>query len=612
MCGIFGAVSLTGAPLKHPECISAMAAALAHRGPDGERLVGHERARMGARRLAIMDLTTGDQPFQSPDGSIWMICNGEIYNAPELRREHTLAGYPFRSTGDIETIVPLYERFGADGVGRLEGMFGLAVWDDRHERLVLARDRAGEKPLFWTELNGELRFGSEIQALLAYPDQARRVNPAAAALYGALGYVPAPYTMLDGISKLAPAHLLVADRKGLAVRRYWDPAAVAARPSRLDGPATLRDVLLRAVERELMSDVPVGVFTSGGLDSSLLAAAAARVMAGERIHTYSVKFAEPGYDESSHAEAVTHHIRTSHHVVMADDPALERAFDHITRSLAEPVGDPAILPTFLLAESAREHVKVVLSGEGADELFGGYPTYLGHNAAGLYHRMPGRATLRWLVNRLPTSTGKVTLEFLLKQFVAGAELPLVARHLTWFGALGPDRRTLAWAGGLLNSFPGDASLNRVLWLDFLTYLPDNLLVKVDRGTMLASIEARAPYLDREVMELALPAPSALKVRGFTTKAILKEAAHGLVPDAVIRRKKRGLSVPVARWLNAGLRSLADRHLAAPRLFPGAPTARLLAEHRAGARNNARKLWPILIAELWAERWNVDTEAERVG
>ncbi len=606
MCGIFGVVSLSGAPLKHPDCIAAMAAALAHRGPDGERIVGHERARLGARRLAIMDLTTGDQPFQSPDASIWMICNGEIYNAPELRREYTLAGYPFRSTGDIETIVPLYERFGADGIGRLEGMFGLAVWDDRHERLVLARDRAGEKPLFWTEVNGELRFASEIQALLAFPDQRRRVNPAAAALYGALGYVPAPYTMLDGISKLAPAHLLVADRKGLAVRRYWDPAAVAARPSRLEAPATLRDVLLRAVERELMSDVPVGVFTSGGLDSSLLAAAAARVMSGERIHTYSVKFAEPGYDESPNAEAVTHDIRTMHHVVTADEPALERAFDHITRSLAEPVGDPAILPTFLLAEAAREHVKVVLSGEGADELFGGYPTYLGHEAAGWFRRIPGRAALRWLVDRLPTSTGKVTLEFLLKQFVAGAELPLVERHLMWFGALGPDARVLAWAGGLLNGFPGDASLNRVLWLDFLTYLPDNLLVKVDRGTMLASIEARAPYLDREVMELALPAPAALKVRGFTTKAILKEAARGLVPADVIHRRKRGLSVPVARWLNAGLGALADRHLAAPRLYRDAPTARLLAEHRTGRRNNARKLWPILMAELWAERWNVDT------
>src|SRR3989440_315704 len=357
-----------------PGGLARGAGALAHRGPDGERIVGHERARLGARRLAIMDLTTGDQPFQNPDGAIWMICNGEIYNAPELRREYTLAGYPFRSTGDIETIVPLYERFGADGVARLEGMFGLAVWDDRQGRLVLARDRAGEKPLFWAQVDGELRFASEMQALLAYPDQPRRVNPIAAALYGALGYVPAPHTMLDGISKLAPAHLLVADRKGLAVRRYWDPAAVAARPSRLDGPATLRDALLRAVERELMSDVPVGVFTSGGLDSSLLAAAAARVMSGEKIHTYSVKFFERGYDESPHAEAVTHDIRTIHHVVTADDSALERAFDVVTRSLAEPVGDPAILPTFLLAESAREHVKVVLSGEGADELFGGYPT----------------------------------------------------------------------------------------------------------------------------------------------------------------------------------------------------------------------------------------------
>src|SRR6266571_814144 len=606
MCGIFGAVSLAGKLLRHPGCLHDMAQALAHRGPDGERSVGHERARLGARRLAIMDLTTGDQPFQSPDGAIWMVCNGEIYNSRDLRREATSWGYPFRSKGDIENIVPFYERFGAAAVERLDGMFGLAIWDERRGMLVLARDRAGEKPLFWTEIDGELRFASEIQALLVYPDQPRRVDAHAADLYTALGYVPAPRTMLTGVHKLPPGHVLSADRSGVTVRAYWDPAVAAARPSQLDSPARLREVLLRAVERELMSDVPVGVFTSGGLDSSLLAAAAARVMPGEKIHTYSVKFFERGYDESPHAEAVTHDIRTIHHVVTADDSALERAFDVVTRSVAEPVGDPAILPTFLLAESAREHVKVVLSGEGADELFGGYPTYLGHKAAGLYHRIPGRTALRWLVNRLPTSTGKVTLEFLLKQFVAGAELPPVERHLTWFGALGPDDRVMAWADGLLRGFPPGASLNRVLWLDFLTYLPDNLLVKVDRGTMLASIEARAPYLDREVMELALAAPSALKVRGFTTKAILKEAARGLVPDAVIRRRKRGLSVPVARWLNAGLRSLADRYLAAPRLFRDAPTARLLAEHRAGARNNARKLWPILMAELWAEKWSLDT------
>ncbi len=606
MCGIFGAVSVAGRPLRHPGCLSAMAASLAHRGPDGERIVGHERARLGARRLAIMDLTTGDQPFQSPGGAVWMVCNGEIYNARELRREATAWGYPFRSTGDIETIVPFYERFGPAAVERLEGMFGLAIWDEARATLVLARDRAGEKPLFWTERDGELRFASEVQALLVYPDQPRRLDPRAAGLYTALGYVPAPYTMLAGVHKLPPGHLLQADRSGVTVRAYWDPAAAAARPSRLESPAQLRDVLLRAVERELMSDVPVGVFTSGGLDSSLLAAAAARVMAGEQIHTYAVRFVEPGYDESPHAAAVTRHIRTMHHVVTADAPALERALTVVSDALAEPVGDPAILPTYLLAEAAREHVKVVLSGEGADELFGGYPTYLGHKAAGVYRKLPlpGRALLRWVANRLPTSTGKVTFEFMLKQLVAAGEWPPLERHLAWFGALGPDASTLAWAEELLSHFPAEPSLNRLLWLDFVTYLPDNLLVKVDRGTMLASIEARAPYLDREVMELILPAPSSVKVHRFSAKAILKEAARGLVPGPVIRRRKRGLSVPVARWLNTDLAPLADRLLRAPRL--GAERVpRLLAEHRAGRANHARKLWPILMAELWADRWNVD-------
>ncbi|HET7790881.1 MAG TPA: asparagine synthase (glutamine-hydrolyzing) [Gemmatimonadales bacterium] len=607
MCGIFGAVSFTGAPLLHPEVIPAMGAALAHRGPDGERIVGHDRARIGARRLAIMDLTTGDQPFQSPDGAVWMVCNGEIYNAPALRAEATAWGYPFRSRGDIETIVPFYERLGPDAVARLEGMFGLAIWDDRRRRLILARDRAGEKPLFWTRVRGELRFASELQALLEFPDQPRRVDRKAAALYAALGYVPAPYTMIEGIAKLDPAHLLVADAGGVSIRAYWDAAAAAAAPSRLDSPATLRDALLRAVERELQSDVPVGVFTSGGLDSSFLAGAAARVLSGERIHTYAVRFLEPGYDESAFAEAVTHSIRTVHHVVTADDRALDRAFHLVAERLGEPVGDPAILPTYLLAEAAREDVKVVLSGEGADELFGGYPTYPGHRIALAYGRVPGplRAAFSWAVNALPASTGKVTVEFLLKQFVAAAELPALERHLTWFGALGPGPGTVPELACKITAFPKTDPLNRILWLDTLTYLPDNLLVKVDRGTMLASIEARAPFLDREVLELVLPAPSAIKVRGLSTKVILKRAAQGLVPPAVIRRRKRGLSVPVARWLNTGLAPAADRLLARPRLADGAPVARLLAEHRAGARNHARKLWPLLMLELWAERWNVE-------
>src|ERR1041384_2957768 len=606
MCGIFGVVSLTAAPIRHPECLARMAAALAHRGPDGERIVGHERVRLGARRLAIMDLTTGDQPFQSPDGAVWMVCNGEIYNAPELRREAAAAGYAFRSTGDIETIVPLYQRTGIGVVQHLAGMFGFALWDEPKQRLLLARDRAGEKPLFWTMHNGDLRFASEAQARLVFPAQPRRLDRAAADRYAALGYVPAPDTMIAGIHKLPPAHYLLLESGKPVIQPYWSPAAAASKISPLDSADRRRDLLVGAVGRELMSDVPVGIFTSGGLDSSFLVGAAARVMPGEQIHTYAVRFVEPGYDESDFAESVTHEIRSLHHVVTADDAALRRAFDVVTAQLAEPVGDPAILPTYLLAEAARADVKVVLSGEGADELFGGYPTYLGHKVADLFRRVPGRSLLRRLVNALPTSTGKVTIEFLLKQLVAAAERPQLERHLTWFGALGPDAATLAWAERLLVGFPASPSLNRVLWLDFLSYLPDNLLVKVDRGTMLASIEARAPFLDTAVLEAALPAPVALKVRRLTTKAILKEAARGIVPDRVIRRRKRGLSVPVARWLNTGLADLADRHLRAPRLFPEAPTAALLEQHRRGAANHARKLWPILMAELWAERWNVGT------
>jgi len=599
MCGIFGAVALAGGPLHHPECLARMAESLRHRGPDGERIVGHESARIGARRLAIMDLTTGEQPFQSPDRAVWMVCNGEIYNSPDLRREATGWGYPFRSRGDIENIVPFYERYGDGVVDRLDGMFGLAIWDDRRRRLLLARDRAGEKPLFWTRVDGEIRFASEVQALLAFPDQPRRVNRAALSLYRALGYIPAPDTMFEGIHKLPPGNLLVADEQRVEVRPYWSAAAAAGRPSRLSSADTLRATLTRAVERELMSDVPLGVFTSGGLDSSFLVAAAARVLPGEQIHTYAVRFVEPGYDESGHAEAVTHDIKTVHHVVTADDEALRRALDVVARSLAEPLGDPAVLPTYLLADAARADVKVVLSGEGADELFGGYPTYLGHKAAAAWRLIPGplRRALRWVVERWPASTGKVTFEFMLKQFVAAAERPWLERHVAWFGALGSghDGGVLPELASRLEGFPADDHLNRILWLDFVTYLPDDLLVKVDRATMLASVEARAPFLDREVLELVLPAPSTRKVRGFTTKAILKEAAHGLVPEAVIKRRKRGLSVPVARWLNTGLAPLADRLLDTP----------LLAEHRSGKANHARKLWPLLMLALWAERWGVE-------
>jgi asparagine synthase (glutamine-hydrolysing) len=599
---------------------------LGHRGPDGAGSVEHPGASLQIRRLAIVDLQKGDQPFTSPDGLVSIVCNGEIYNSDALRRDRAAAGYPFRSRSDVESVLPLYLAYGPDAIGRLEGMFGLAIWDARVGRLLLARDRSGEKPLFYAEVGGELVFGSEPKAVLAYPGVARAIEPVAVALYAALGYVPQPFTMHRAIRKLPPGSLLLADAAGVAVRAYWEAAAHTPRSAATprDPVAAVREALRAAVARELMADVPVGIFTSGGLDSSLLVALAAGHFKPGGIRTYTIAFGDPSYDESGPAALITRHFRTDHHAVPADPENLRRALDVVGERLDEPLGDPAVLPTFLLSEAAHRDVKVILSGEGADELFGGYPTYLGHRAAAGFVALPGwlQGTLRRAAFAWPPSPGKVTLEFLAKRFVSHAALPVVDRHFEWFGALGPSA-----LGGILGpasaaaegaaraelsrrgeaaTVAGDA-LAGVLLLDFLTYLPDDLLTKVDRATMLASIEARAPFLDREVMELALSLPSALKVRGLSTKAVLKEAARPLLPAAILRRRKRGLSVPIASWINQGLRGEVDRLLAPERIagqgwFRPEAVGALLAEHRAGKANHARRLWPMVMFQRWHERW----------
>ena len=626
MCGIAGVVSLQGAPLRHPGAPERMRETLVHRGPDGAGSVEHPGASLQIRRLAIVDLQRGDQPFTSPDGLVSIVCNGEIYNSDALRRDDAAKGYPFRSRSDVESVLPLYLAYGPDAIRRLEGMFGLAIWDARAGRLLLARDRSGEKPLFYAEVGNELAFGSEPKALLAYPGVSRAIEPLAVALYAALGYVPQPFTMHRGIRKLPPGSLLLADATGIAVRPYWDAAAhapVAAATPR-DPVTAVREALRAAVARELMADVPVGIFTSGGLDSSLLVALAAEHFKPGGIRTYTIAFGDPSYDESGPAALVTRHFRTDHRAVPADPENLRRALDVVAERLDEPLGDPAVLPTFLLSEAAHRDVKVILSGEGADELFGGYPTYLGHRAAAGFAALPGwlQGTVRRAAFAWPPSPGKVTLEFLAKRFVSHAALPVVDRHFEWFGALGPSA-----LGGLLGpaakgsldaaraelsrrgadaAVPGDP-LAGILLLDFLTYLPDDLLTKVDRATMLASIEARAPFLDREVMELALALPSALKVRGLSTKAVLKEAARPLLPAAILRRRKRGLSVPIASWINQGLRAEVDRLLAPERCaaqgwFRPEAVGALLAEHRAGAANHARRLWPLVMFQRWHDRW----------
>ena len=616
-------VSLQGETLGTPNLLAAMGRSLRHRGPDSSGVFEDRFIAMGCERLRVVDLRKrADQPFSSPDGRCRLVCNGEIYNAGELRRRY--GDYPFRSRSDVETILPLYLEKGWEGLRDLEGMYALAIWDEPARALILARDRAGEKPLFYSRAGGELWFASEVQALLLNPAQSRDLDETAVSRYLALGYVPEPRTAFRDVRKIESGTIKRITAEGDQVSRYWDPGAFepSSEPAKTAVPR-LRSLLASAVRKQMVADVPVGVFVSGGIDSALMAAIVEQETPGRLTHTFTARFADPSYDESSWAVACADRVGTRHHEVVIDESSLAEAQRAVADELAEPLADPAILPTWLLARVARKHVTVILSGEGADELFGGYPTYLGHALVPYVQALPGsaRRLLRSAAGLLPASRGKVTFEFLLKRFLADAEKPWLERHLAWFGTGAQDvlasgsRSELAdEARSIVGSPEGGqtrgaapAGVNGAMLLDYRTYLPDNLLVKNDRATMLHSLEARAPFLDRDLSAFALALPERQRVRGLSTKWLLKKAARKWLPGQVIHRKKRGLSVPVASWLDGGLRSEVDRLLAPERLerqelFDPQSIRQLLAEHRARKANHARPLWALMVFQYWLERW----------
>jgi asparagine synthase (glutamine-hydrolysing) len=609
MCGIYGMVA-DGAPLRYPEVLGFMGEALRHRGPDGHAEFTRPEAVIGTERLRIIDLhERADQPFAAPGSQVWLECNGEIYNAAEIRARYP--DYPYRSNSDVETILPLYLERGVAAIPELDGMFGLAIWDARTQQLILARDRAGEKPLFYAKPRGEVIFASELQCLLQHPDISRELDPVAIGEYLRLGYIPEPRTPFRDVRRVEAGTFIRFRNGSDETIRYWDAGSfrIEGIPAR-DAIAETQRLVERAVEKQVMADVPVGVFTSGGLDSSILATLAAKFIGVDKVHTYSAAFAEQSYDESPVAEELAKRIRTRYVPVRTDAETLMDALRCVVRGVAEPLADPAILPTFLLARAARQHVKVILSGEGADELFGGYPTYIGHKIAPMYDALPSfvRASLRRIVQRVPSSTRKVTLEFLLKRFVSDAEKPWIERHLAWFGTglspavykLGSDLPDLQVASN------GDALAGAML-LDYRSYLRDNLLVKVDRATMLSSVEARAPFLDRDVTRFALSLPPDLRLRRFETKWVLKKASERWLPKDVIYRRKRGLSVPIASWINEGLRAEVDRLLGSERLraqglLDERHVGELLSAHRSGQANNAKPLWALIVLQYWMENW----------
>ncbi len=622
MCGIAGFIRNDGQTADRGT-VERMTATLEHRGPDGEGYLCDGPVALGHRRLSIIDVEGGAQPMSNEDGTIWVSYNGELYNELELRRDLEAKGHQYQTSSDTESLVHLYEEQGVDFVRQLNGMFALAIWDSKRGRLVLARDRMGQKPLFYGMLpGGGLAFGSEPKAVLAHPEVGRVLDIGSLARYLFYEYVPAPYSIWQSLRKLPRAHVLVWEAGSVGVRRYWESPLVA--PVEMDFLATAEAFwgeFRSSVARHRRSDVPLGVFLSGGVDSSSVAAALCEVEPARNVRTFSIGFEDSSFDESAHARLVAQHLGTEHHERTFSIATAYELLPEVAAWLDEPFGDASILPTHLLSRFAREEVTVVLGGDGADELLAGYPTFTAERAAGFFRRLPrpAQALAGAAVGRLPVDHRNFSLDFKLKQFLRGAAEPLPLAHQRWLGSfsgseiaqllvdgdpVGVEAEHLRRASALGG---GSDGLSRSLALYQDTYLPEDILTKVDRASMACSLEVRAPFLDTELVDFMQALPPSFKYGHKQTKRLLKQAAASRLPASILARPKKGFGIPVARWLRGPLAPLVDRLLGRDRLegqgiFLADEVARRVAEHQAGIRDHRKPLWTLLMFQLWYDQW----------
>jgi len=619
MCGIAGIVSSKGAP--DLGAVGRMSATLVHRGPDDEGVFQRGAVALAARRLSIIDLDHGHQPIANEDGSVVVVQNGEIYNYRELKRELEGRGHRFATACDTEVLVHLYEEHGDGFVERLRGMFAVALWDDRRQRLLLARDRFGIKPLYYRDVDGELSFASELKAMLEQPGFSRAIDPRAMAAYLAFNSIPAPLTIFAEARKLPPGFLLSWHGGATELHRYARPRPVPAGQERNEPAdvlaAELREVLKDSIRAHLVADVPVGVLLSGGVDSGGITALAA-AESRDPLKTFSIGFEESGFDELSRARLVAERFGTDHHELIVRPDAVE-LLPKLVEAFDEPFGDSSALPTYLVSELAAGEVKVALSGEGGDELFGGYYTYVADQLAPRLGRLAALASP--LVEALPSSDRRVGFDYKAKRFARAAGLPPLERHHAWKEIFSAERRRSLLQGGGPGWDPVDlyreryaetaasAPLARMQDVDLGIYLVDDLLVKTDRLSMAHSLELRVPFLDQRVAEFALALPTSLKVRGFAKKRLLRRTLAPLLPKEVVGGRKQGFSIPLAAWLRGPLEPFA-REVLAPAtlerqacLDPAAVTP-LVDRHCSGREDLSRQLWGLMAFTLWFDRYAV--------
>jgi len=623
MCGIAGFTTFGALSYDRDEVVRAMTKTLVHRGPDDEGFFRDAGVALGHRRLAIIDAVGGVQPMADSRGRYELAYNGEVYNYIELRRELEERGHRFSTRSDAEVMVEWLAAEGIAALDKFDGMFAFALWDRQERRLFLARDRMGIKPLYYTRQGADIIFASELKALLKHPSVVRTVNPLSVSKYFSYGYVPAPHTIFAGIHKIEPGVCLKFDESGLTSERYWDIPLT-------DNPVSPRNIdeccgdLLRlmrdSVKRQLRSDVPVGVFLSGGIDSSVITALAAQESSG-RLHSFSIGFDQPSYDETAHARQVASRYGTDHHEETLTLAGAADLFPKVMESLDEPFADASIIPTYLLSRLASQHVKVVLGGDGSDELFAGYPSFQAHKVVEALSFLPigCRDWLSGLVRRLPVSHHYTSAEYLMQQFLKGLGMSPEVRFLLWMGYYGnTDRKQLFSSGmqqqllredcfedilryvkqsGLVDTF------QRLQYLCMKLYFQDDILAKVDRASMAHSLEVRVPYMDRDLVEYACGIQPFYKLKGLTTKYVLKRAAHDLLPRGIIHRRKAGFMMPVAAWLTQCMRDTVEdlcsaSSLAGTGLFDAAYVRQILDEHFDGRRDHRKQIYPLLCFMAW--------------